>query len=525
LNFSRSNRTNQSIAPDGTVYSIPTERTQQTQFDELAQKAASQRELGRQIVVVQGLGFVGSAVAAVIAAARDGAGEPLYFVIGVDLASPSGYWKVAKLNEGLAPIVSPDPELPRLIHEAVCKTHNLYATVSEQAYALADVIVVDIQLDVRNRLADSAAEIKINLDSFGAAIHTIGRYMRPDALVLIETTVPAGTCEQLVLPILREERAPRGIDEPLLLAHAYERVMPGPNYINSIRHFWRTFSGIDEASTAKARDFLSSFIDTDSYPLWELEDTTSSELAKLLENSYRATNIAFIHEWTLLAERMGINLFAVIDSIRVRRGTHDNIRLPGFGVGGYCLTKDSLLAQWSANNWANQEVRLDMTLEALRINHRMPLHTLDLLKELAEGELTGKTIAVCGVAYLPEVADTRNSPTELLVDELFGAGAVVMVHDPYLTTWVERPDIPVTQALADCLRQADGIVFAVPHRAYRDLLANMIYQTSTASQPPLIVDAQNIISDEKAKVLHDAGCRLLGVGKGHWRKRGYQCQK
>ena len=525
MTFSRSNRTNQSIAPDGTVTSIPTEYTQQAQFDKLAQKVAWQRLEGRQIVVVQGLGFVGSAVAAVIAAARDGAGEPLHCVIGVDLPSPSGYWKVAKLNEGLTPIVSPDPDFPRLIHEAVCQTQNLYATVSEEAYALADVIVVDIQLDVRNRLVDSAAEIEINLDSFGAAMQTIGRYMRPDALVLIETTVPAGTCEQVVLPILRSARARRGIDEPLLLAHAYERVMPGANYISSIRHFWRTFSGIDEASTAKARDFLSSFIDTTAYPLWELEDTTSSELAKLLENSYRATNIALIHEWTLLAESMGINLFAVIDSIRVRRGTHDNIRLPGFGVGGYCLTKDSLLAQWSANNWANQEIMLGMTLEALRINHQMPLHTLDLLKELAEGELTGKIIVVCGVAYLPEVADTRNSPTKVLVDELLKAGAVVHVHDPYVTTWIERPDIPVSRELADCLRRADGIVFAVPHRAYRNLLPNMIYQPSPSLSPPLIVDAQNIISDEKAKALHDAGCQLLGVGKGHWRKRGYQCAK
>ncbi|NER87928.1 nucleotide sugar dehydrogenase [Moorena sp. SIO3A2] len=525
MTSSLSKTKNTSTAPDGTVYAIPSESAQKIHFDKLAQKAAWHRTQGRQIVVVQGLGFVGSAVAAVIAAATDEAGQPLYFVIGVDLPSPSGYWKVGKLNDGLAPIVSPDPELPQLIHEAVYKTQNLEATVSEEVYTLADVIVVDIHLDVLNRLAQTAAEIKINLDSFGAAIHTVGRYMRPDALILIETTVPAGTSEKFVLPILREERALRGIDQPPLLAHAYERVMPGPKYINSIRHFWRTFSGIDQTSTAKARDFLSSFIDTTAYPLWELQDTNSSELAKLLENSYRATNIAFIHEWTLLAENMGINLFTVVDSIRVRQGTHDNMRFPGFGVGGYCLTKDSLLAQWSAINLANQELLLGMTLEALKINHRMPLHTLDLLKELFEGELAGKTIAVCGVAYLPEVADTRNSPTEIFVDELLKTGAVVIVHDPYVTTWVERPNIPVTQDLAGCLRQADGIVLAIPHRPYRDLLPQMICQASLALSSPVLVDAQNIITDEKAELLHDAGCRLLGVGKGHWRTRGYQCLK
>ena len=523
MTFSDSDKANQSIAPDGTVYPIPTVSTQQTQFDALVQEVAKQRAQGCQIVVVQGLGFVGSAVAAVIAAARDASGNPLYFVLGLDLPSPSGYWKVAKINDGLVPIVSPDLELPQLIHNAVCTTKNLCATVCEAVCALADVIVVDIHLDVLDRLADNATDIELNLESFSAAMHTVGRHMRPDALVLIETTVPAGTSEQLVAPILNEERKQRDIDTPLLLAHAYERVMPGPNYIHSIRHFWRTFSGIDEASTAKARDFLSAFINTEDYPLWELEDTNSSELAKLMENSYRAANIAFIHEWTLLAESMGINLFAVVDSIRVRKGSHDNMRFPGFGVGGYCLTKDSLLAQWSAMNWASQEVHLDMTLTALKINHQMPLHTLDLLKQLIEGGLEGKTIAVCGVAYLPEVADTRNSPTELLVDELHKAGATVIVHDTYVPTWVERPDIPITQALPDCL-EADGIVLAVPHRDYRDLLLTMISETLSSSSK-VIVDAQNVISDEKAHMLHNAGCRLLGVGKGHWKKRNYQCPK
>lgn len=510
-----------SIAPDGTVYMIPSAHEQQIAFDALAQTAVTQRNEGRQIVVVQGLGFVGSAVAAVIAGAKTEPGDPLYFVIGVDLPTQAGYWKVGKLREGLAPIASPDPELPQLIHDAVYKHQNLCATVTEAVYALADVIVVDVHLDVCNRLAESAAEIELNLDGFRRAVQSIGRHMRSDALVIVETTVPVGTSENLVVPTLAEERAARGITEPLRLAHAYERVMPGPNYIRSIRNFWRTFSGIDEVSTAKAHTFLSSFIDTATYPLWELEDTTSSELAKLLENSYRAANIALIHEWAQLAETMGINLFAVVDSIRVRQGTHDNMRLPGFGVGGYCLTKDSLLAQWAALHWADREVQLPMTMNALKINYHMPLHTLGLLKELLGGVLTNKRIVVCGVAYLPEMADTRNSPTELFVDELAKAGAEVIVHDPYVTTWVERLDITVIQELDTHLAQADGIVLAVPHHCYRDLSLSTFNDANISPPYPVIVDAQNIISDANAGELHEAGYRLLGVGKGHWRKWGY----
>ena len=173
----------------------------------------------------------------------------------------------------------------------------------------------------------------------------------------------------------------------------------------------------------------------------------SSELGKLLENSYRALNIAFMHEWTLLAEKIGVNLFDVVDSIRVRRGTHDNMRYPGFGVGGYCLTKDSLLAQWSAANLFGIDTVLEMTLAGLKTNYEMPLHTLQLVEEAAGGSLVGKTIAVCGVSYLAEVADTRNSPTETLLEGLLEKGARPRLHDPHVVTWIERP-IPTSPRIS-----------------------------------------------------------------------------
>lgn len=510
-----------SVAPDGTVYAIPDPPALEAAYRQLAQRAETCRQQGRQVVVVQGLGFVGAAVAATLAGTVDAAGRLLYFVVGVDLPSPSAYWKVARLNEGASPITSPDPELGALIHKSVQVHQNLCATVCEQAYALADVIVVNIQLDVTDRTEFTAAKLDLDLDRFRAGLRTIGRFMRPEALVLIETTVPIGTCTQVAAPTLNEERARRGITQSLHLGHAYERVTPGPRYIASIRRFWRSFAGIDEASAHKVREFLSSFIDTKSYPLWQLEDTNASELGKLLENSYRAMNIAFIHEWSLLAEQLGINLFEVIDSIRVRKGTHDNMRFPGFGVGGYCLTKDSLIAQWSATHLAHANVELSMTLNALRVNYSMPLHTLDLLRELAGGSLEGKTIAVCGICYLPEVADTRNSPAELLVDRLKSEGARVMVHDPCIESWPERPGVALAQDLPRCLAEADGAVFTVAHRAYTRL-ASAVPGVGRCT-PLFVVDANNVISDQDARTLHEAGWRLLGVGKGHWRRRQYQC--
>jgi nucleotide sugar dehydrogenase len=512
-----------STSPDGRGFEVPDDAAILRDFLAIEEKAREFHAHNRQVVVVQGLGFVGSAVAAAIASAHDGEGRPRYLVIGTDLADVSSYWKIACIMSGMAPVNSPDHEFGELIFKAVRENRNLYATSKPDAYGLADVIVVDIPLAVRDRNVENPVDVEIDLASFASGISVVGRHMREDALVLVETTVPIGATEKIIRPILLGERNKRGIDSPLYLAHAYERVMPGPNYIRSINKLWRTFAGIDEASAEKAKEFLSSFIDVEAYPLCQMTQTSSSELAKLLENSYRAANIAFIYEWTLLAERMGIDLYQVIDSIRVRKGTHDNIRYPGFGVGGYCLTKDGLLAQWSLRNLFNEDLRLNMTLEALGVNYRMPLHSLDLMMELLGGSVAGKAVVVCGVTYLAEVPDTRNSPTELLVDALVQVGAEAIVHDPYVSTWPERPRVHVETDLAKALKEADGIILAVRHKPYLDLTPKDI--VDMARRPPAIVDAQDILDNPKAEALHDLGCCLAGVGKGHWRNAGLQCRK
>jgi nucleotide sugar dehydrogenase len=497
-----------SIAPDGSKYGI-------SDVAELAQSfsAIQQRATDRRVVVVQGLGFVGAAVAATIADARDTSGLPRWFVIGIDLATEGGFWRIARFNEGSAPFGSPDPDFDRLVRAGVARG-NLCATASEEAYSLADVIVVDVQLDVIKRDVQSPEDIQIDLAGFESAICVLGQRMKPDALVLIETTVPFGTTEKIVLPTLRAERARRGITESVRLAHAPERVMPGPRYIDSIRGFWRTFAGIDAESTEMAREFLSTFIDTAQFPPRELPDPSSSEFSKILENSYRAANIALIYEWTLLAEKAGVDLWAVVDSIRVRKGTHDNMRYPGFGVGGYCLTKDALLAQWSATNLLKADVTLPVTLNALAINHRMPLHALDLLRELT-GDLRSRRIGLCGISYLPDVGDTRHSPAEVLVDALLHLGADIRCHDPCVQGWSERPEISLTNNVRELLHQVDALVFAVPHSVYRELSVEDFPRHLS------IIDANNVIDDCKAHAVHSKGLRLLGVGKGHWRKRGY----
>jgi len=490
------------------------ERNTAQSWEELLLKARAAEARGMKLVAVQGLGFVGCAVVAVVAAAQLPNGQPRYFVIGVDVATPEAQRRIACINAGVAPIASPDPELPKLLAEGR-ERGNLVATSDPRAFGLAETVLIDINLDVTRMSTQAPGNIELGLESFSSAIKVVGSHMNPAALVIVETTVPIGGCEKIVQPILASELAARGSLEPPRVAHAYERVTPGVNYVRSIRSFYRTYSGMDEVSAKLAGDFLGTIVDVESYPLRQVSSTRASEMAKILENSYRAANIALIQEWTVLAEEVGVNLFEVIESIRVRKGTHDNIRQPGFGVGGYCLTKDSFLAQFSAATLFGSGVKLEMTMRAMEINYAMPLHSVARLLELLDGSLAGKAVALFGVSYIADVGDTRNSPSEQFVDKVKALGAEVRVHDPAVEGWRERPEIPFCAGMEEAARGADAVVFSVPHKAYLSLQAADL--KAMVGKRGALLDANNLFGDGVALELRAAQWRVAGVGKGHWR--------
>ena len=198
--------------------------------------------------------------------------------------------------------------------------------------------------------------------------------------------------------------------------------MPGPRYLDSITDFYRVYSGIDERSKRRARAFFETFINTSEYPLSELHSTTASEMAKVLENSYRAMNIAFIAEWSRFAEEAAVDLYEVINAIRMR-DTHKNIMLPGIGVGGYCLTKDPLLASWARQNLFGAEEGLAQSERAVQINDRMPSFAFTyLMKQLNPRKMKGLRILLLGVTYRGDVGDTRYSPVEWFHELLIQAG-------------------------------------------------------------------------------------------------------
>lgn len=474
-----------------------------------------ERDNGKKIVVVQGLGFVGSVMAAVVADCEVEGKSP-YFVVGVDLPSVGSFWKIPSINSGKSPFKAEDPEVDKIFERTVKSKASLIATWVSEAYSEADIIVVDINLDAVKPEIGKAEDGYVDTSNFEKAIRGIGRRMRQDALILIETTVPPGTTENIVKPIIEEcfrERCIELSGNYPLIAHSYERVMPGAKYIQSIKEFWRTFSGCNKEAARKTRAFLSDIIDTGKYPLYEMKKPVASELAKIMENSYRAMNIAFIHEWTLFAEDTGVNLFEVVDSIRVRKGTHDNMMYPGFGVGGYCLTKDPILAEWASHKLFGRKGHLRFSIEAVNVNDLMPHHTFDLLMKGLDNNISGKKVAILGASYREDVDDTRNSPTITLYDDIRTAGGVPEIHDPYANIMIQREDMSIKSDLFSVLEGASAVVFVAKHKQYKNLSQETLVEAININA--CIVDAFNVLSDEKISWLKKHRFNVLGIGKGH----------
>ncbi len=466
----------------------------------------------RQTIVVQGLGFVGSAMVAALALAKNNQNQAIYNVIGVDLGDEKNYWKIARVNEAKAPIVSNDTQIDQAYIESKAQ-NNILATYSQYAYSKADVVVVDIHLDIKKSAIGNAQDYCFTYEGYKQAIYDVANNISEETLVVIETTVPPGTTQKVITPIFHECFQKRGLDpKKIYIAHSYERVMPGKNYLNSITNYYRVFSGINETSRQKAKQFFDTFINTKEYPLSELKSTTASEMSKVLENSYRAMNIAFMQEWTQFANTADVDLFEVLDAIKMR-STHNNIMSPGFGVGGYCLTKDSLLADWAYSELFESDQHLQTSLNAININDQMPLYTFELMQQYLK-QLQGVNIAILGISYLNDVADTRYSPTEIFYDKCIDAQMNVYLHDPIVSYWEEK-QITIDQDIKNLTsKNIEVVVLTVRHKEY--LQMDTKYFMEIFPMCKVVIDTFNILDDQKAQELIKANVHTIGIGKGHW---------
>jgi len=530
-----------SICPAGEAFSLPIEQDYKEEFKRLQKIINEQRLMGREIVVVMGVGFVGAVMAGVVAdSISSDSGDPTYFVIGMQRPSVRSFWKIPYLNRGIAPVEAEDPEVAPLIDRCVNDKKTLTATFIYDVLALADIVVVDVQCDYYKETFGNVRQGHADIEALESSLKIIGDRINPECLVLIETTVPPGTTEYVAYPIIKKAFEQRDLkDADPLLAHSFERVMPGRNYVASIRDFWRVCSGINQAARKRVTDFLSDIINVDKYPLTVLDRPIESETCKIIENSYRASILAFLNEWSLFSERNGVDLTKVIKAIKVRP-THSNIIFPGPGIGGYCLPKDGGLGVWAYHTLMGFEDDIfQITPSSININDTRSLHVAQLVRDALRnmGKIVAASqIAILGASYREDVGDTRYSGSEIIVRKLTEMGGDVVAHDPYVKHWweLEKQDtypapghsmarffrnqenlneIRVQNDLQDTLHGADAVVLAVRHQEYMELNPETVVEF--IGQPAAIIDCFGLLDDKKIRRYFELGCEVKGLGRGH----------
>ena len=256
-----------------------------------------------------------------------------------------------------------------------------------------------------------------------------------------------------------------------------------------------------------------------------------------MENSYRATILAFLDEWSLFAERNGVDIMKVIKAIKMRP-THSNIIFPGPGIGGYCLPKDGGLGVWANRHILGfEDDTFRLTPLAIDINDTRSLHAAQLVRDALRNmnvPIASAEVLLLGASYREDVGDTRYSGSEILVRRLTEMGAEIRVHDPYVDRWWEfenqesypaqsraiffrnqkkLKDLKVRKDLDEALPGIDAMVLAVRHEPYLNLDPEKI--VARAGHPVAVIDCFGVLDDDKILRYFELGCEVKGLGRGH----------
>lgn len=416
-------------------------------------------------VGVIGLGYVGLPAACMLAAAG-------FRVNGVDL--DAGHTEV--INSGRSPIEGDEPGLADLVGQVVA-SHGLHTSTEYSDLAEADVVLICVDTPVD-------ADHRPSFKSLSSACSQLGPVLKAGALVIVESTIAPGTIDNVVRPALESSSGGRQFH----LGHCPERVMPGKLLRNM-----RTMSRVCGGSSAEVSELMvtlySTFVEGDL----DVADCLTAELVKTAENAYRDVGIAFANQLALICERVGGDAWRVRQLVNKVPGR--DVLLPGGGVGGHCIPKDSWLLAAPLGDAAEDS----MLAVARRINDGMPAHVAGLVSELADPARHAR-VAVLGFAYLENSDDTRNSPSAELVRLLSKSGFDVVVHDPFVRE--HKGDV------MDVLRNADCAVLMVAHTAYRQL---DLSAAAGVMHTRAVVDARGFFG---AEALKNAGFtyRVIGVG-------------
>lgn len=446
-------------------------------------------------IAVIGMGYVGIPVAALFADAG-------FEVVGIQRRSKRSGWKIDFINNGKSPIGGKEPGLEELIQKVVKDKKMFRVTDDISIVKDADVILIDVQTPTDGNRIPQYLSLK-------EVSKSIGKNMKKGCLVIIESTVAPGTTQNIVKPILEDySKLEAGID--FYLAFSYERVMVG-RLLHNIINYPRIVGGINKESTEKAIELYSHIVKAKLHPT----DALTAEVSKTVENTYRDVNIAFANEIAIICESLGINVYDVRSFVNTlpndptdpKSNPVRNMHLPGAGVGGHCLPKDSWLLKYGLDKYGKFDFIPKVIIKSRLINDYMPYHMVELIinafNEL-EIAVKNKKICILGLAFLENSDDTRNTPTLPLYEKLRAMGVNLIIHDPHVK---EFESVNLTNNLDESIEEADCIALVTAHDEYKNL---DLRKLKLNMKTPIIIDGRNVFNKKKCQ---DEGFLYKGIGK------------
>ena len=409
-------------------------------------------------VCVIGLGFAGLPTATAVASAG-------HQTTGLDI-DPA---KVASINAGRATSGIPAEAIAPLIEQG-----SLVATTDTSAIARADVVLITVPtpIDTEGRPYEVPVE---------RACETVLRHVSDGALIVMQCTVVPGTTRRLLVDPLNA--AGRKVGEDIFVAFSPERINPGDPVFN-VSNTTKLVAGATDACLERGLEFVASFVST-ARPVPSLE---AAELAKLVENTFRFINISFVNELAVLCDRFGVNAWDVVEAAASKPFAF-MAHFPGPGIGDDCIPVSPryLMAAAERNGLISEVIPA-----SIRATARMPGHVADRVATLIAERgrlLTGARVMVVGLAYKPDIADTRHSPAVAVIRELESRGAEVLVHDPLATgiivDGVLRPSVPLDRVWPAGAVGADAAVVLTPHSS--------IDYAALAGQVGVVLDTRNAL--------------------------------
>ena len=266
----------------------------------------------------------------------------LYNVIGIEKNSIKGLKICDQINSNKIPNIVEDKNFSNFYSKLI-KNERIKASLDDTEYSDADIVFVCSNCDF------DFIENKVDIKSYVENIDQISKKIKNECLLIIQSTLPPGTTDKILEPLIRKNLNKRGIKN-FYLCHSFERITPGKNYYSSMKKTERIIGSNNSKSLKISRKIFMDIFDLKSNKIIEFDSPTESETCKIIENSYRATNIAFIEEWRKFCSKNNLDLEKILNCIRQRK-THNNIMRSGIGVGGYCLTKDLCLLKLLLNKF------------------------------------------------------------------------------------------------------------------------------------------------------------------------------